>query len=146
MGSPQSRRRARTVLYDGGCGLCSGVVRVLRRLDVLGRAEFLDVTREWDAIGAKYPQLPQEACLLDIHIADGRGRLLTGFEGYRSLAWVLPFTWVVLPLLYVPGVPAIGQRVYRYIADHRSRSACALPRNATGSEGAAIRPGRSPRK
>ena len=121
---------ARTVLYDGGCGLCSRIVRVLRRLDVRGRVEFLDVNSEWDAIAARYPLLTQDACLRDIHIVDRTGRIRTGFAAYRSLAWVLPIAWAAVPFLYIPGVPSIGQRAYRYIADHRSRN-CAVPPRAT---------------
>jgi hypothetical protein len=44
----------------------------------------------------------------------------TGFDGYRSIAWVLPIAWLALPILYVPGVPAVGRRAYRFVAAHRS--------------------------
>jgi len=117
-------------------------------LDRLGRIEFLDVTTEWDDIAARYPQLLQDACLVDMHAIDRNdGRVLTGFEAYRSLAWVLPLAWLTLPLLYVPGVAAIGRRVYRYVADHRSRDTCARPpRRTTGRGDAAIPPGQPPRK
>jgi predicted DCC family thiol-disulfide oxidoreductase YuxK len=125
--SVEPHRRTRTVLYDGGCGLCSGVVTTMRRLDVLKRIEYLDVVNDWDTIGRRYPQLSREACLTDMHVIDDRGRVLIGFEGYRSLAWVIPLAWLTIPFLYVPGVPAIGRRVYRYVADHRSRNTCALP-------------------
>jgi predicted DCC family thiol-disulfide oxidoreductase YuxK len=120
-------------MYDGDCSLCSRVVRLLRRLDVLGRVEFLDVNSQWTTIDSRYPELRQDACLVDIHIADRAGRLRTGFAAYRSLAWVLPITWLAIPALYVPGVPAAGQRVYRFIADHRPRKTCALPPRDTTS-------------
>jgi hypothetical protein len=29
--------------------------------------------------------------------------------------------WVLAPLLYVPGVPALGQKLYLWIARHRFR-------------------------
>lgn len=139
------RKPARTVLYDGGCGLCSRVVRTLRRLDRLGRIEFLDVTSQWKAIAERYPHLSQDACLTDIHIAGRDGGVRLGFEGYRSLAWVLPFLWPVLPLLYLPGVPAVGRRMYRYVADHRSSGGCAAqPADATGRS--PIQPAPPPRR
>lgn len=114
-------------MYDGDCGLCSRIVRILRRFDVLGRVEFLDVNSQWNTISARYPQLRQDACLVDIHIANRAGRMRTGFAGYRSLASVLPVMWLAVPFLYLPGVPTIGQRMYRSIADHRSRDTCVLP-------------------
>ena len=49
---------------------------------------------------------------------------LDAFYAYRSLAWALPAAWVVLPPLYLPGIPSIGNRIYAYIASRRTR-ACA---------------------
>lgn len=141
MASMQSQKAARTVLYDGGCGLCSAAARTIRRLDVLGRVELLDVTRQWPEISARHPHLSQEACLADIHVAERGGRVLTGFDGYRSLAWALPAAWVVLPLLYIPFVPTLGQRVYRHVADHRTREGCPpLPPDPTDRAAIRTRP------
>lgn len=137
---------ARTVLYDGGCGLCSRVVEVLRRLDRRRQVEFLDVNGDWETIARRYPQLTREACLLDIHIVDRDSRIRTGFAAYRSLAWVLPAAWFAIPFLYIPGVPIIGQRVYRYIADHRDRDTCALPPSGTPARPEPIRRVSTPRK
>lgn len=137
---------ARTVLYDGGCGLCSRVVEVLRRLDRRRRVAFLDVNADWETIAPRYPQLSREACLRDIHIVDRNGRIRTGFAAYRSLAWVLPAAWFAIPFLYIPGVPIIGQRVYRYIADHRGRDTCALPQGGTPARPETSRRGSTPQK
>ena len=115
------------MLFDGGCGICSAAARTIRRLDVLRRVELLDVARQWPEIVARYPQLSQDACLADIHVVERSGRVLTGFAGYRSLAWALPAAWLVLPFLYLPFVPTLGQRVYRRVADHRTRDSCAPP-------------------
>jgi hypothetical protein len=35
----------------------------------------------------------------------------TGFAAYRSIAWVLPIASPALPILYLPGVPAVGRRI-----------------------------------
>jgi hypothetical protein len=40
---------------------------------------------------------------------------------------VLPLGWLLLPIFYFPGVPWIGARVYRMVADHRLSGSCALP-------------------
>jgi hypothetical protein len=44
-----------------------------------------------------------------------------GFAALRWLAWRLPLLWPVLPLLYLPGVPALGQRLYLWVARNRFR-------------------------
>ena len=127
----QARQRApkpsRVVLYDGACGLCSGSVAVLGRLDLRGRLVFANIAAQWDRVSAEYPDLDYGACLTDMHVVSAGGTVQRGFDAYRSMAWVLPAGWVLLPLLYVPGVPAAGRRLYRAVASHRSSTACALP-------------------
>src|SRR4051794_3450832 len=121
-----SRRTDMRVFYDGACGLCRPTVAVLRRLDLRRRVEFLDVHRDWPAIHDRYPHLSREACLTDMHAIDSTGRMFAGFDAYRALARVLPLGWVALPFLYVPGVPSVGRRVYRAIADRRHSGSCAV--------------------
>jgi hypothetical protein len=64
-----------------------------------------------------------------MHVVDtagGTASIAAGFDAFRRLAWVLPAAWPLVPILYVPGVPALGRRVYRWIASHRSTH-CSLP-------------------
>ena len=49
---------------------------------------------------------------------DGK-RLYHGFGAFRWMAWRLPLCWPIAPLLYVPGVPWLGQRIYLWIARNR---------------------------
>ena len=126
----RARAGARTdvhVLFDGGCGLCVPTVAVLRRLDLLGRASFLDVTRQWPEITRRFPSLTQERCLTDMHAVTADGTF-AGYDAYRALARSLPLGWLIRPLLFVPPVPQIGRRVYRYIADRRSTTCEWQPR------------------
>lgn len=115
------------VLYDGSCGLCNRTVAVVRALDLLGRVDVLDALADWPRVSVRWPALDQRACLEDMHVTTDRGRVHVGFYGYRALAWHLPLGWLFLPLLYTPGVPAIGQRVYSFVARRRHGTGCALP-------------------
>jgi predicted DCC family thiol-disulfide oxidoreductase YuxK len=121
---------SRTVVFDGSCGICKRTIAVLRRLDVLGRLQIADARADWLRLAAAYPFLNAEACLTDMHVIVTRKHLafsvVTGFDAYRSMAWVIPIAWPLLPLLYVPGVPAVGRRVYRFVASHRA-STCPVP-------------------
>jgi predicted DCC family thiol-disulfide oxidoreductase YuxK len=121
------RRSDMTVFFDGACGLCRPTIAVLRRLDLRGRVEFVDVTRDWPAVHDRFPTLSQAACLTEMHGIDRRGRLFAGFDTYRALARLLPLGWIALPFLYLPPVPSIGRRVYRAVADRRHTTSCALP-------------------
>ncbi len=106
------------VIYDGLCGLCTSSVRTLRRLDWLGRLEYLDA-QEWEAVHARYPQLDAGAVLGAIHVIPPDGRVLVGYAGVRHLVRHLPLVAWLYPLLFLPGITWLGPRVYRWVASHR---------------------------
>jgi predicted DCC family thiol-disulfide oxidoreductase YuxK len=114
----------RVVVFDGGCGFCSRTAAVLRRLDLFGRLHFVDANAGAASLASIAPALTAEACIADIHVVVNRTpgvvSIETGFDAYRSIAWVLPIAWSAVPILYVPGVPAVGRRIYRFVAAHRS--------------------------
>ena len=114
------------VFYDGDCGVCTSTIPVLRRLDLLNRVELLDVTRQWKAVSAEFPMLTRERCLADMHAVTSDGSVHTGFDAYHALARVLPLGWLARPILHFAAVQRLGRRLYRRVADHRSRS-CKIP-------------------
>lgn len=122
------------VLYDGSCGLCRRTVAVIRALDVLDRIDILDARGDWPRVTARFPHLTQAACMETMHVAGEDGRVFIGFYAYRALARALPVGWLCLPWLYVPGVPAVGERVYAAVARRRHANGCPLP---VAGEGAA---------
>ena len=113
------------VLFDGGCGLCTRTVAWLRRLDRQHTLRFVDINTEWDALIAEHPGLDFDACAEAMHVIAPDGRITTGFDGFRTIAWVLTALAPLAPFLHLPGVPFIGRRVYRYVAAHRSTT-CTL--------------------
>ena len=50
--------------------------------------------------------------------SDG-GHLYGGYRAIRWLAWRLPMTWLVAPMLYLPGMTFIGQKIYLWVARNR---------------------------
>jgi predicted DCC family thiol-disulfide oxidoreductase YuxK len=120
--APRVQRRA--VFFDGGCGFCRKTVSILWHLDVLRRCELYDVVNQWPTITTRYPRLDRAAALQDMHVILEDGRVFTGYDAYRQLAWVLPATWALLPVLYLPPVRWLGWRVYRHVASHRHDAGC----------------------
>lgn len=118
-----------TVLYDGHCGLCLRSIFFLHLLDHLKILKCLNFRD--DAAKKKYaPDLSIEALDRAMHVQVpsprggrlGRGvKTFKGFDGFRALAWVLPPLWVLVPILYLPGIPCIGRRIYAHIARRRAR-------------------------
>lgn len=111
----------RTVmLYDGRCGLCTTSRRLVRRLDWLGRIEYVDAQAA-DTVAARFPALDAAAILGAIHVITPAGRVFVGYEGVRALARELPLTMWLYPLLWLPGISWLGRRVYNGIAANRYR-------------------------
>jgi len=108
------------VLYDGQCPLCNRTVRVLGFFDLFARLEFLDF-RRLDL--AEYNLLHKMALTIqdldrEMYVIS-RGQAYIGYYGYRVLALALPAIWPLSPLLFLPGVSWVGERVYGYIARNR---------------------------
>jgi predicted DCC family thiol-disulfide oxidoreductase YuxK len=115
------------VLYDGHCPLCIRSVTVLHYLDWMGRMSFTDLERRPpDA----QPPLARDDLRRQMHLVRPDGQLRCGFFAVRHACRYMPLLWIVLPLLYVPGVPFIGQRLYAAVANGRRRlcadGACAV--------------------
>jgi predicted DCC family thiol-disulfide oxidoreductase YuxK len=107
------------VFYDGDCPLCRKSVAILRKLDWLGRLEYVN-SRDADQPILRAPPIATAPLLDEMHLLtpDGK-RLYHGFGAFRWMAWRLPPCWVIAPFLYIPGVPWLGQRIYLWIARRR---------------------------
>ena len=112
--SPRGR-----VIYDGDCPLCRKSVAILRSLDWLHRLEYVNA-RDSEQPLLLQPPVVGAPLLDEMHLLtpDGK-RLFHGFGAVRWMAWRLPLCWLIAPLLYVPGVPWLGQRLYLWIARKR---------------------------
>jgi predicted DCC family thiol-disulfide oxidoreductase YuxK len=109
------------VLFDGDCAFCRQSIALLKRLDWLHRLTYIDVRDPAQPL-LKAPVLTGAPLTEEMHLLTPDGtRLYHGFGAVRWLAWRLPALWSVAPLLYVPGVPALGQKLYLWIARHRFR-------------------------
>ena len=119
------------VLYDGQCAFCRKSVELLRRLDWLGRLSYVNA-RDQSNLPAGAALGPARL-LEEMHVLTPERRVYHGFAALRWLAWRLPPLWPLAPLLYIPGVPALGQRLYLWVARNRFRlvpchgGVCTLP-------------------
>jgi predicted DCC family thiol-disulfide oxidoreductase YuxK len=137
--APANRGGRSVVLYDGQCEFCRRSVALLRRLDWLGRLRFQDARDS-----SHLPDLPlnPQGLLEQMHVvAPGGHRAYAGFRALRYLAWRLPALWMAAPVMYLPGIPALGQRIYLWVAKNRFRlvpchgGVCALAKPQAGTWG-----------
>ncbi len=133
MSTTMTPARRAQVLYDGQCPLCLKSVGLLKRLDWFGRLTYVNA-RDRARLPPSDAPLDPDRLLQEMHVLtpDSR-RLYHGFAALRWIAWRLPLLWPVAPLLYLPGVPWLGQRLYLWVARNRFRlvpchgGVCTLP-------------------
>jgi predicted DCC family thiol-disulfide oxidoreductase YuxK len=107
------------VLYDGQCPLCQRSVKILRRLDWFKVLRFQDA-RDVEHLPASAVPLDPDQLLKEMHLlTPDRRRVYAGFYAFRYIAWRIPALLVLAPWLYLPGVPTLGQKVYRWVAKNR---------------------------
>jgi len=111
---------AAVLIYDGACPLCRRSLAWVRRMDWMGRIETLSLAMDKE-VARRYPRLEHADLLLEMHVVGAGGRVWRGFYAFRRLACILPPLWPLLPLLYLPGVPALGRAVYAWVAASRRR-------------------------
>jgi predicted DCC family thiol-disulfide oxidoreductase YuxK len=78
--------------------------------------------------------LSREACLDAMRVIAPDGRVTAGFDGVRTIAWLLPAMWCVAPFLYFPGAAPLGRRLYGHVAASRS-TVCSIDEAGPGSSG-----------
>ena len=115
-----SRAGTLQVLYDGDCPMCCRTMRVLTCVDIFCRLEFNDFRRldliEYNrqhSLSLKPANLERQMYVIS------QGQVYGGFYAYRTMALALPALWPFVPLLFLPGISALGSAVYGYVARRR---------------------------
>lgn len=108
------------VLFDDRCNLCDRTVKTLARIDVFGRLEFRPIRRNVEFANRNGVTL--EEGLTDLVAVDlSDGSRVSGFDLYYSLTGRLFLLWPLRPALWIASVTKIGPKLYRYIADRRTK-------------------------
>jgi predicted DCC family thiol-disulfide oxidoreductase YuxK len=110
-----------TCYFDGKCGLCTVAARILRRLDWLGRLEFVDQSSLDDAA----LPIDRAVAMQGMPLITPDNQVLIGFPAVRRALRRTPLGAPLGWLLSVPGFDRVGRRIYRQIAVNRYQiSAC----------------------
>ena len=113
------------VVYDGLCLFCIRSLRVVRALDVRHTLRFLD-SNDRRGVLAELPMLADADLDDAMYVVDDRGRSYRGFHAFRRIARTSPLLWPFVPLLYLPGVAPLGERVYALVARNRRHLGCRI--------------------
>ncbi len=121
------------VLYDSDCAFCRKGVSIVSKLDWLNRLHYQSA-RDAESFPPSGVPLVQEKMLEEMHLLrPDRQKTYVGFRAFRWMSWRLPLTLPIAPLLYIPGVPWLGDRIYKWVARNRFKlipcrdGACQVP-------------------
>lgn len=107
------------VLYDGACAFCCKSIALLQKLDWLKKLDYVNVRDPAQPI-LHEPLIAAAPLLEQMHVLPPAGHALYGgYAAIRYLAWRLPLAWPIAPLLYLPGMTWLGQKIYLAIARNR---------------------------
>jgi predicted DCC family thiol-disulfide oxidoreductase YuxK len=121
------RARDWTFYYDGDCGFCTRVVRLMAALDLRRRVRWVAFQSvETLPGGLTAADLQREAFINRRSVLEG------GFYSFRRLTLLLPPLWVTTPVMWFPGMNRLGEAVYAWVARNRTRlpgSVCSIDDN-----------------
>lgn len=107
--------RGATVVWDGSCDFCAGWVRFFRRLDWLHALRFVPSSDSAELARLEIPLADADRALQLVR-DDARE------QGFRAVVGVLelaPISFLWAPLLRLPPVAWIGDRIYARVAARR---------------------------
>ncbi len=105
------------LLYDGDCGFCRRWIARLERWDVRSRIRCVPAAERSGVAGL--PPISETALQQAMHLVTPDGRVHAGGLAMTAMLPYLPGGSVLRLLFRVPGVQAITNRVYRWVAEHR---------------------------
>jgi predicted DCC family thiol-disulfide oxidoreductase YuxK len=106
---------SRLVIWDRSCSFCASSVAWARRLDWLGALRF---EGNDDVVLLAAHDITPQAADEAMHVVDDAATS-AGFDAVRRIAEVLPISFLWAPLLGLPPVRFVGDRVYREVARRR---------------------------
>ena len=108
-----------TVIYDGNCNLCTGLVQLLEQLDQGQRFAYAPMQ---DMTTLARFGITEQDCELGMILIDNQqpDRRWQGSAAAEEISQLLPAGDVfVTAYRALPGVKFVGDRVYEFVRDHR---------------------------
>lgn len=121
------------VLYDGTCRMCTRLARLLRTLD---RRRTLDVLAGQEVpVETRFPWITRGALAEALHLVLPGGETVAGARAVAEIVRMLPGGALPAWVLRLPGVRALTDVAYRWVARNRHALGCgAHCRYVPGSE------------
>ena len=112
-----------TVFYDAQCPLCSRTILTFNHFDIFNCIDFKSAQQHAE----KYPALSninQSTLLTDLYALDTNNTLYYGVDTYAHIFIKMRYLALAGYILKFPGVYHLACKIYRNIADSRTRISC----------------------
>lgn len=116
------------VIFDGDCGVCTWIVKVLMRFDRSKRLKFL--ASNHPQTFERYPTLSIERARHEILAHDPRSGWYGGWQACEWIMLRIPALWIFVPFTLIPGSDWLGDLAYKFFAKHRAKISSLLGLNA----------------
>ena len=87
-------------------------------MDLFECLEFVDYQKYSDLTHV-HPHLTEQLAASQIYLLESDGNLYGGFAALRRLCFMLPMLYVLIPVVYFPGMGIVGPIVYKFVAKNR---------------------------
>jgi predicted DCC family thiol-disulfide oxidoreductase YuxK len=107
------------VIYDGDCGVCTQIVRMLKSLDWFHRLKFY--ANNAPGTFERFKDLSLERSRQELLVYDQRTGWYGGFQACEWIACRIPLLWLSVPFTLLPGVNYVGDKIYKWTAKRRHK-------------------------
>ena len=114
--------RPYTIVYDGACKVCQGLVRRLEKWD--RRRVFEIVPSQLAGVYARFPWIPARAYTESVQLVRRDGRTWQGAAAIEEIVDRLPKGKLVTWVFSIPFVRPLAERFYRWFARNRYHLGC----------------------
>ena len=109
---------AGTLFFDGNCGMCTRAVYAILKSNRTG--ELRTAPLQGDGVAERLG-IPESQILDAARWHDASGDVFAGAEAVNAAVSAALGTRLPLLVYRIPGVRAVQDAVYRYVAEHRHR-------------------------
>ncbi|HWO75706.1 MAG TPA: DUF393 domain-containing protein [Bacillus sp. (in: firmicutes)] len=112
--------KVRLALYDAECALCQRTKKTVTKLDWFNKLKWASL-QEYEKLDYTLSFRPIEL-RRELHLlvqTDKTVKVLKGFRSIRHMFLLMPSTFVLGLICYIPGVSLIGDPIYKWVAKRR---------------------------
>jgi len=107
------------LLFDGSCGFCKWSVEALKKMDLFSILEYKNVYDYLDS-GKNLPAgLTSDHVLKRMYLVENGTDAYGGYIVFRRICWHMPMMYLLIPIIFFPGMGIVGPLLYDLVAKNR---------------------------